>query len=165
MFKHSLVLIYRNLKRYKTTFFINLIGLSCGLACVLMIYLWVNDELSFDKYHEKGSRLYQVMHNDKSEQGIETSKNTPNSLSQSLALDIPEVEYATVVTPGGFFSEFTLSGNDKQVKGLGKFAGEDFFKIFSYNLILGNQSNVLKAKNAIVLSEVGLKACLVLLIV
>ena len=51
MFRHNLLLIYRNFKRYKSSFLINLTGLSTGLACTLLIYLWVNDELSVDKFH------------------------------------------------------------------------------------------------------------------
>ena len=81
MLKHSLLLSFRNFKRYKGTFLINIIGLSCGLACVLIIFLWINDELSFDKYHENDNRLYQVMVNAKTETGIETNKNTPHILS------------------------------------------------------------------------------------
>jgi putative ABC transport system permease protein len=72
MFKHNLLLSYRNFKRHKGTFLINLAGLSCGLACALVIYLWVNDELSFDKYHVNDSRLYQVMTNIESEKGKDT---------------------------------------------------------------------------------------------
>src|SRR6202012_3688160 len=116
MFKHNLVLIYRNFRRYKSTFLINLIGLSCGLACVLVIYLWVNDELSFDKYHVNDSRLYQVMTNVKSEKGIETNKNTPHSLVEVLPQEMPEVEYAAIATPDLFLPAFTLSANDKKVK-------------------------------------------------
>ena len=130
MFKHNLLLTYRNFKRHKSTFFINLIGLSCGLACVLVIYLWVNDELSFDKYHVNDSRLYQVMTNVKSENGIETNKNTPHILSEVLALEMPEIEYIATATPDLCFPEFTLSANDKKVQGLGKYASKDFFKIF-----------------------------------
>lgn len=153
MFRHNLLLIYRNFKRHKSTFLINLIGLSCGIACVLVIYLWVNDELSFDKYHVNDSRLYQVMTNNKSEKGIETSKNTPHALAEVLPLEMPEVEYAATATPDLFLPAFTLSANDKKVKGLGKFASKGFFKIFSYHLIQGNQSNVLTSKDAIVLSQ------------
>ncbi|HMG10522.1 MAG TPA: ABC transporter permease [Mucilaginibacter sp.] len=141
------------MKRHKSTFFINLIGLSCGLACVLMIYLWVNDELSFDKYHANDSRLYQVMANIKSEKGIDTRKNTPHTLAEVLPLEMPEVEYAAIATPDLFLPAFTLSGNDKKIKGLGKFASKDFFKIISYHLIQGNKSNVLSNKDAIVLSQ------------
>jgi putative ABC transport system permease protein len=61
MLKHNLLLIYRNFKRFKSTFFINWVGLSTGLACTLLIYLWVNDELSMDKFHEKNSRIFHVI--------------------------------------------------------------------------------------------------------
>jgi hypothetical protein len=88
MFKHNLLLTYRNFKRHKSTFLINLIGLSCGLACALVIYLWVNDELSFDKYHANDSTLYQVMANIKSDEGIDTRKYTPHTLAEVLALEI-----------------------------------------------------------------------------
>jgi ABC-type antimicrobial peptide transport system permease subunit len=153
MFKHSLLLSFRNFKRYKSTFFINIIGLSCGLACVLIIFLWVNDELSVDRYHENDGRLYQVMTNTRSENGIETGKNTPHTLSEVLPAEMPEIEYAAIATPDLFLPAFTLSGNNKKVQGLGKFASRDFFKIFSYHLIQANGSNVLSNKNAIVLSQ------------
>jgi ABC-type antimicrobial peptide transport system permease subunit len=132
---------------------INLIGLSCGLACVLIIYLWVNDELSFDKYHKNDGRLYQVMTNVKSEKGIDTRKDTPHTLVEVLPLEMPEVEYVATTTPDLFFPALTLSANDKKIKGLGKFASKDFFKIFSYHLIQGDESNILSNKNAIVLSQ------------
>ena len=153
MFKHSLLLSFRNFKRHKTTFFINIIGLSCGLACVLLIFLWIKDELSFDKYHVNDKRLYQVMINSKSEKGIETSKNIPHNLLELVLPEMPEVEYAAIATPDLFLPAFTLSGNNKKVQGLGKYAGKDFFKIFSYHLIEGNASNVLSNKNGIVLSQ------------
>jgi putative ABC transport system permease protein len=153
MFKHTLLLIYRTLQRDKSTFFINLIGLSCGLASVLIVYLWVNDELSFDKYHQNDKRLFQVMSNTKSEKGVETKHDTPHTLSENLPQEMPEVEYATTVTPDRFFPSFILSANDKKVKGAGKFAGKDFFKIFSYHIIQGKELNVLSGKNSIAVSE------------
>lgn len=61
MFRHNLLLAYRNFLRYKGTFFINLIGLSSGIASALLIYLWVNNELSVDRFHENNDRLYQVL--------------------------------------------------------------------------------------------------------
>ncbi len=153
MFRHTILLIYRTFKKNKSNFFINLIGLSCGLASVLIIYLWVGDELSFDKYHKNDSRLFQVMSNTKSDKGIETKHDTPHALAEALPQEMPEVEYATTVTPNLFFPAFTLSGNNKKVKGVGKFAGKNFFKIFSYSLIHGNESNVLSNKNGIAVSE------------
>ena len=61
MFRHSLLISFRNFKRYKSSFFINLIGLSTALTCVTLIYLWVNDELQMDKFHEKGDNIFHVM--------------------------------------------------------------------------------------------------------
>lgn len=119
----------------------------------MVIYLWVNDELSFDKYHVNDSRLYQVMTNIKSEKGIDTRKDTPHTLAEVLPLEMPEVEYAVIATPDLFLPEFTLSGNNKKIKGAGKFASKDFFKIFSYHLVQGTESNVLSNKDAIVISE------------
>ncbi|HEY5917938.1 MAG TPA: hypothetical protein VIU13_11075, partial [Chryseolinea sp.] len=63
MLRHNLVIIIRGLRRFKRTFVINLVGLSVGLASALLIFLWVNDELTVDKFHEKDERLYQVMTN------------------------------------------------------------------------------------------------------
>lgn len=153
MLKHNLTIIYRNLKKYKTTFFINLAGLSLGLACVLMIGLWVGDELSFDKYFQNNNRLYEVMTNIKSEKGIDTRRDSPHTLSEMLPSEMPQVQYATVATPDQFFPEFTLSGKGKKVTGTGKFAGKDFFRIFSYHLIQGNAAGVFSNKNGIVLSR------------
>ncbi len=153
MFRHNLLLTYRTFLRYKMSFFINLIGLSTGLACALMIYLWVYDELSVDKFHEKDARLYQVMENQNQSDGINTQENTPGLLAESLTEDMPEVEYATAVTPAEWFGNFTLSVGKKNVKAPGQFAGKDFFAIFSYPLLQGDESQVLADKNAVVISE------------
>ena len=153
MFKHNLLIIFRNFKRHKSTFFINVVGLSSGLACVLFIYLWVNDEYSFDRYHIKDKNLYQVMNNINTDKGIETKYESPFQLAEAVPAQMPEVEYAVTVTPDRFFPKFTLTGNDKGVKGTGKFAGKDFFRIFSYQLIAGDPAVVLTTKNSVVLSE------------
>ena len=65
-----MLLLYRNFKRFKSTFLINLIGLSTGLACALLIYLWISDERSFDHYHALDGRLYQVLENRRTAAGI-----------------------------------------------------------------------------------------------
>lgn len=155
MIRHNLVISYRGFLRNKTAFLINLIGLSTGLACVLMIYLWVNDELYMDKFHEKDSQLYQVMHNLELAQGISTIGLTPVPLSATLAEEMPEVEYA--VSVNDFFNWRNRNGiigeenNRMEAKGL--IAGEDFFHVFSYDLIRGKKDQVLGEKNSIVISE------------
>ena len=91
MFKHNLLIILRNIKRNKTTFLINLIGLSTGLTCALLIFLWVNDEISVYKFHEKDSQLYQVMANHQNSDGIETWTGTPGLLAPALKEEVPGV--------------------------------------------------------------------------
>lgn len=151
MFKHSLLLIYRNFRRFKSTFFINLIGLSTGMACALLIYLWVSDELNVDKFHENDSRLYQVMENSQLEDGITTQAYTPDLLAETMAEEIPEVEYAAGVTPSEWFA-FTLSTGEKKIKASGQFAGKDYFNVFSYDFLQGDKADALSIENGIVIS-------------
>lgn len=146
MFHHNLLLIYRNFKRFKSTFFINLIGLSTGLACALLIYLWVNDELSVDRFNEKDGRLYQVM-----QSGIEA---TPGLLAKALAEEMPEVEYAASVVPSSWFSnKGVLAFEDVRVKAAGQFVGKDYFNLFTCKIITGDRNNVLSDKHSIAISK------------
>ncbi|MEX2233801.1 MAG: ABC transporter permease [Cyclobacteriaceae bacterium] len=153
MLRHNLLLIFRNIKRFKTTFFINLIGLSTGLACTLLIYLWVTDELNMDKFHKNGSRLYQVLESQQHTGNIRVTDSTPWLLAESLKDEMPEIEYAVEATPTFWFNNKTLSVNDNAVKANGKYASEDFFNVFSYNLRHGNKNQVLSDKSSMVISE------------
>lgn len=150
MIKHTFLLIYRNFKRFKTTFFINLVGLSTGLACAIIIYLWVNDETSVDKFHKYDQRLFQVMTNQNRPDDIVTLGHGPGQLADELPVEMPDIEYAVGTSS---ISEFTLSIPGKNLVVSGQFAGEHFFKIFSFPLLLGSQDQVLTSKNAIVISE------------
>lgn len=153
MFRHNLLLIYRNFKRFKSTFFINLIGLSTGLACSLLIYLWVTDELNIDKFHEKQEQLYQVMTNYKNTDGIKTNSETDGILAEALKEEMPGVEFATVATPVYWFGKFTISYENTNIKATGRYAGKDFFNIFSYKLLNGDKTQVLADKNSVVISK------------
>lgn len=150
MFKHSLLLTYRTFKKFKSSFFINLLGLSTGLACTLLIYLWVNDELQVDKFHEKDARLFQVMERQQRANDIEVTEATPGLLSEALAEEMPEVEYATASSGT---NEFTLSVEERMMKATGQYVGKDFFNVFSYDLHQGDANQVLSDKNAVVISE------------
>ncbi|ATP56433.1 transporter permease [Pedobacter ginsengisoli] len=152
MFKHHLLLIYRNFKRYKSSFFINLIGLSAGLSCALLIYLWVNNEMQIDRFHNE--RLYQVIQNEHLTDGVQTVEGTPGILAETMAKELREVETAVATSPGFWLGQSKVSANHKPaIKAAGKFAGPDFFKVFSYPLITGNKNEVLKGKKTVVISE------------
>jgi len=149
MFRHNLLVIYRNFKRFKSVFFINLTGLSAGLACSLLIFLWVNDELNIDKFHEKDCQLFQVMENRVQAQGILTAQSTSGSLAETLKSDMPEVEYA--ISSKQFVATLSEGNNDFRSKG--RYAGKDIFNMYSYGLEQGDANQVLSDKNSIVISE------------
>ncbi len=155
MFRHTLLLAYRSFLRFKSTFFINLVGLSTGLAGALLIYLWVNDEWSTDKFHAKGDQLFQVMQNVQSGENILTLDSTPAPLAKALADEMPEVEEVAVVTSPmkGQGAKGIISVGDTQLKARGMYVSQNFFNVFSYNLIRGNKDQVLSDRYAVLLSE------------
>ena len=114
MFKSYLKIAWRNFVRDRQFSLLNLLGLSIGLASVFLIYLWVNDERSIDRFNEKDDRLFQVLKTSLNEDGtIETHETTPGLLARSIANEIPEVEYAVSVvteTPG------IISSGNKYIK-------------------------------------------------
>jgi putative ABC transport system permease protein len=150
MLKHNLLLIYRNFLRAKGFFFINLIGLAVGLVCTLLIYLWVHDEMNMNAFHAKDSQLYQVMEHQKYADELMTTTSTPGILAETMKAEVPEVEYAATTT---WINPFTLSVKENNVKAKGYYVGEDYFNIFSFNLLQGNADLVLKDKLSMVISH------------
>ncbi len=140
MFKHNLLIIFRNLKRNKSSLFINLTGLSTAIACVMLIYLWVNDELNVDKFLLKDGQIYQVMEKNITDHGIEMSENTQGLLAKTLKDEFPEVDKSVGVFPP---ATYTFNGvitiNENKLKANWKFAGKEFFNIFPYELIYGTK--------------------------
>jgi ABC-type antimicrobial peptide transport system permease subunit len=152
MILNNFLISFRNIKRNKGTFFINLIGLSSGLACAILIYLWVNDELNFDKFHKKDNQLFQVMVRNKVSNGTEISSATSSILANTLVEELPEVEYALTAGPPDQKMSM-LSFEDKMIKAVVMYAGRDFFNVFSFNLLDGNENQVLSDRNNIAISE------------
>src|SRR5687768_17911058 len=97
MLKHQLLIAFRNMKKFKTSFLINFVGLSTGLVCAFFIYLWIQDELHFDKFHENDQQLFQVMELSKENGEMVVHDGTQGLLAQSMAKDLPEVERAAAV--------------------------------------------------------------------
>ncbi|MEM8927173.1 MAG: ABC transporter permease [Bacteroidota bacterium] len=152
MFKHNIVLYFRKIQKHKSTFFINLVGLSSGLACVLLVYLWVSDELAMDKFHEHDERLYQVRRNVPIALGVLATQSSNSSLMlTALQEEVPEVELATAVYE--FDNSASLETGDKKLSAFGVMASEDFFKIFSYPLISGHKNTLLSDVNSVVISK------------
>lgn len=150
MLKHNLLVMLRNITRSKGYFLINLVGLTAGLVCTLLIFLWVNDELNIDRFHEKETRLFQVMEHQQYADEIMTTISTPGILAETLKEEVPEVEFAATTT---WINPYTLSLDEKNQKAEGYHVGQDFFELFSFPLVEGQPAEVLKDKYAIVISR------------
>ena len=154
MFKTSFKIAWRNILKDRQFTLLNLFGLSTGLACTILIYLWVNDELQVDKFNEKDSQLFQVMKNTETSNGIETSERTPGLLAQALAKELPEVEYAASVIPVSWFDKKgIIIDRDRQLMASNQFVGKDYFKIFTYRFIDGDKNQALPDNSSIVISR------------
>jgi predicted permease len=153
LFKYNLKFAWRNLLKDRQFTLLNLIGLSTGMACTLMIYMWVTDELSFDKFHEKDNQIYQLMESRRFPGKVDISDESSGVLGETIAREFPEVEYAAAEAPANWFQKFTLTVGDKNIKGTGQYVGKDYFNIFSFKLLDGNKNSVLSDKHSIVISE------------
>src|SRR4030095_14690992 len=154
MLKNYLLAAIRNLKRNKAFSFINITGLALGMACSLLIMLWVQSEYSVDAFNKNSSQLYSVyerqFYNDK----IDAFHSTPGLLTDELKRLFPEVEYAS-----GFgcinTNSFSVAdkGEEKIIKEAGGWAGADFFKMFSYGLLQGDAQTALNSPSGIAVSR------------
>ncbi|MEM9141563.1 MAG: ABC transporter permease, partial [Bacteroidota bacterium] len=151
MLRHYSKLFKRNIVKYKFSFFINMVGLSTALACVTLIYLWVNDELLTDTFHEKDDRIFHLMEFYEFPQQTIANEVTSGNMAQLLLEEMPEVVRAVRVAK--YLDNATLSIADKTIKGVGQYVDKDYFKVFSFHLIQGDKNNLWADMGTIVLSE------------
>lgn len=142
---------WRNLVKNKVYSAINIAGLSLGLTCSLLTGLWVIDEQGIDSFHENGDRMFIVTSKEYSGSEITYGGyDTPALLGEELSKILPEVEYSCSYS-GTTWNTFKVG--DKLIKVPGNFAGQDFFRIFSYPLVLGSRETALTAPESIAISR------------
>lgn len=154
MLQHHILMAVRNLRKHRGSFLINLVGLSTGLACALLIYLWVQDEKSFDHFHKNDAHLFQVMEKSTENGAIIIKEATQGPLAAAMEKDLPEIDMAVPVFSLQKENIFLqMKNGTRAVKQSGIFAGPKFFTAFSFPLLKGNAKNVLAEKHGIVISE------------
>ncbi|HTE34331.1 MAG TPA: ABC transporter permease, partial [Chryseolinea sp.] len=148
----SIKLAWRNLLNDRQFSILNIAGLSTGLACSLLIFLWVRDERSIDKFHAKENRLYQVIKTSNNADGtVDVHVTTPGTMAATMKTDLPEVDYSVSVV---IEEEKGLIGaGDKMIKAEPRYAGRNFFNVFTYHLLDGNVASVLSDEQGVVLSD------------
>ncbi|MCE7995451.1 MAG: ABC transporter permease [Roseivirga sp.] len=153
MLQHNLLITLRGFKRHKTTFLINLIGLSTGLAASLLIFLWVNDERSVDTFHEKDNQLYWAMTHFELTNNLVTWDYTSGRLGRTMVENFPEVEDAVWIGNGFYKPKGVISYGEGNYETHGLYASSNFFELLTYSLLSGNAQKVLANKESIVISE------------
>ena len=150
MIQNYLKIAWRNLFRNKFFSAINILGLALGMACSILILLWVQDELSIDSFHTNGDRLYGVYERQFYDHKVIGQYSTPGILADELKKVIPDFEYAVDVDMG---EENTFRVNNKILKMTGGFTGADFFKMFSFPLLQGSTQTALNTPSSIAISR------------
>jgi putative ABC transport system permease protein len=155
MFKSYFKALIRNIFKNKTYSIINITGLAIGMAAAILILLWIQNELSIDRFYEKSDRIYMMYNRDKNPDGETWAwNNTPKVMAPTLKKDYPEVEdavrYRNVT--------FLLTVGDKKLNQRGSFADSNFLNVISFPLVKGNPKTALNSGHSIVLTEQFAKA-------
>ena len=151
MLKNYFVTAYRNLVKNWSYSFINIIGLSVGLAASIFILLFVFHELSYDTFHKKSDRIYRAAVDGKMAKNTFIAAVTAAPMAEALLNEYPEIEKTVRVRKSG---DWLVSHEDKTFNEEGiLFADSTFFQIFTYKFIHGNPATALKNPESIVLTE------------
>ncbi len=151
MFKNYVKVAFRNIFKYKVYSFINIIGLSVGISACILILLFVNDELSFDKYNANYDRIYRV-HTSASLSGREINiAVSPGPIGEALLKDFPEVIAFTRLMPSR--DMLIRYKNNVFVETNFFWADSGTFQVFTIPFLKGNPKNALAEPHTVVLTE------------
>jgi putative ABC transport system permease protein len=150
MIKNYFKVAYRNLLRNKSFSIINISGLAIGMASAILILLWIQNEVSYDRFHANGQRLYEIYSNDSINNSIRSLVNTPEVMQPVLKTDVPGIDEASRFS----WDESLLSiAGEKNLKAAGAIVDTPFLKMFSFPLLKGDARSALKDPSSIVLTQ------------
>jgi ABC-type antimicrobial peptide transport system permease subunit len=150
MLKNYIKIALRNLFRNKGFSVINISGLAIGMASAILILLWVQNEISYDRFHEKNSRLYEVWENSIYDGALQTGLPTPQLMGPALKNDYPEIESATRVS---WNMSILFGYGDKHLKASGIWVDPSFLTMFSFPLLIGDIKTALNDPHSLVITE------------
>lgn len=150
MFRNYLKTALRNLWKNKTNSFLNIAGLSIGITCAALIFLWVEDEVNYDSVNLKKTVLYKVYQNQSSEGKIFTVDATPGPLAAGIKTEIPGVKNSCRTT---WQQTVLFSRGDKNIREDGLYADTSIFSMFTLPFVQGNPVKVFDQVHSIVITE------------
>jgi putative ABC transport system permease protein len=149
MWINYLKVAFRNFKRHRAFSSINIFGLALGMACCLVVVLFVQEELSYDRFHENSEKIFRISDEIQRPAGVFMTIRIPIWIGPSLVQDFPEVEDACrLVRWGGI-----VSSGEKRFEAMLFFSDSSFLKIFSFPLLSGDKNNALADPNNIIITR------------
>jgi putative ABC transport system permease protein len=158
MFRNYFIIAWRNLRQNRISSLINIIGLSAGLTCFIIIFLYVREELSFDRWNTNADRIYRVVKDFVNDDGTRIpDATTPPALAPSLRRDMPEVKYATRLFPS-WGRRYLIQYKDKGFYETGLIRiDSNFFDVFDLPFIRGSKVNTFMHPQSIILTQAAAK--------
>jgi len=153
--KNYIKIAWRNLFRNKGFSITNLLGLTIGMTCTMLILFWVKDELSYDKFHPNYKNIYQVIANRDFKNQIFTDRNMVLPLASSLQAAYPQIKNAVVTT---YDEIHVLANGETKLAKSGYTVSDRFFEMFSWKYLKGDPSSAIKDPSSIILTESAAKA-------
>lgn len=153
MIRHNFLITLRSFLRHRTSFLINIVGLSTGFAATMLIALWVYDEWTVDKFNQHDDRLYRVMANFQLSDRMITWNYTSGRLASGMSEDLPEVAVATRVNNGYHVPKGVVNSSKGHIEVTGLFADSNLFEVFDYELVVGDPGTCLREKTSVIISS------------
>jgi len=150
MFRNYLKTTFRNLWKNKGYTFLNIFGLAIGIACAALIFLWVEDEVSFNDYFTNRDNLYKVKDQQTYDGNTFTFDATPGPMAQGIKSDIPGIKNIARTTWG---NNVLFSLEDKPIFEQGLYVDSPFLTMFHLQFIQGNALNAFAQLHSLVISE------------
>jgi putative ABC transport system permease protein len=152
MFKKNMKVTFRNIIKNKTYSFINILGLSCGIICFLFILIFVIDEISYDRHHNKPGKIYRLAHEIKGSQGITGSALSTEAWGPAFKNQFKEIEFYVRIKISDTKTYFRHDNKSISVEKYA-FAGKDYYNIFSVPLLFGNPNEILSEPYSVVITD------------
>jgi len=149
MIRNFFIIAFRNLRRNRVFSTINILGLAIGMASAILIGLWIQNELGFDRFHVKETRLYMAYRSENDGGEIKANNFTPKILAPTLKSDYPEIEDAVRMRNANFL--FTVG--DRHFNVPGNFTDGGFLSMFNFPLLEGDPTTALRGPGHIVITE------------
>ena len=158
MLRNYFIIAFRNFWKNKGFTFINIFGLAIGIACSLLIYLFVTDELSYDRFHKDSGDIHRVVKDFVMDDGSKLpDATTPAALAPAMQMEIPEVAVVTRIRPN-WGTTYLIRIGDKIIQEEKVYrVDSSFFDVFTFPFIKGDPKTALKDVSSLILTETGSK--------